>query len=624
MKDYELENELKQLTCPDDLVEEISEGYPVLDDAAKERIFKLCEKKMGENMKKDKNIEMNTNEDNENVEIISGVENYQKPKWYTHVLTIAASLLLVAGVVISVAVIKNGNFVEPATQLEASDTEAGEYSFEAVVIEENPVGHYIVTPLVDEEERKSSDKFSITAEPGIHTGEVVKIYYDGYIQAIYPSTVKETKVERVSVESPDEAVCNYISVLHPGSDISNGAVSVGQYDRVGFMYTYSPLAEQFGITEDTAVHAPIVHYTADGTDYSEMMIVMSGDYGFYVIDHFDYEPQEMTATVTEVLETGYGGSVQYYMVLPEYSNTEMKVYSVAQLGNYDTGDATNVFNVGEKVAITYNGAQTYGTALRYAENSETMVFSMMSLDEAEAFEQQELEAQMQAQQEQLMLQQQELEREQQALKEEIRNAEQNEQTELTRQEIMEIESQMEEIEKDINRNAAEAAGVSEQVIKKLVKDSIYCRDIFMEGKVTTEGGAVDGNSLYQVSPSLFKNYAEFEKFVRSVYCDEVTDNLLSSCNEWPGAGLYLSDKPRYVEYDGMLCMDKSIVFPLYEFVTNWFEFELVEINSFGGNTCEFTIIETGNANNVPIENPYSKTFKIVLDDGNWKLAKAYF
>ena len=36
----------------------------LLDDAAKERIYKLCEKKMGENMMKDKNIEMNTNEYN--------------------------------------------------------------------------------------------------------------------------------------------------------------------------------------------------------------------------------------------------------------------------------------------------------------------------------------------------------------------------------------------------------------------------------------------------------------------------------------------------------------------------------------------------------------------------------
>lgn len=608
--EYDFENELKQLTCPDDLVEEISEGYPVLDDAAKERIYKLCEKKMGENMKKDKNIEMNTNENNENVEVISGADTYEKPKWYSHVLTIAASLLLVAGIGISVAVIKNGDSVEPATQLESADTETGEHSFEAVVIEENPVGHYIITPLIDEEERKSSDKFSINAEPGIHIGEVVRVHYDGYVQTIYPSTVNETKVERVRVESPDEAVCNYISVLHPSSDITHGSVGVGQYDSVGFMYTYSPLAEQFGITENTSIHSVVAKYTADGTDYSEMMIVKNGDYGFYVIDHFDYDLQEMTATVTEVLGTGYGGSVQYYMVLPENSSTEMQVYSMAQFGDYDTGDATNTFSVGEKVFITYNGADTYGTALRYAENSETMVFSMMSLDEAEAARQQELEAQARAQQEQL----EQLEREQQALKEEIRYAEQNEQTELTRQEIIEIESLMEEIEKDMNKNAAEAAGVTEQVIRKLIKDSVYFRTIFMEDPLPTEGGAIDGENLYLVSPKEYASYAEFEEHIRYIYCDEVADELLDYS---------LMDKIRYTEYDGMLCVDKRIN-TIYEFATNWFEFELVEINSFDGNTCEFTIIETGNINNVPIEDPCSQTFKIVNDDGNWKLAKPYF
>ncbi|MBQ8297741.1 MAG: hypothetical protein IJX77_08170 [Ruminococcus sp.] len=92
MKKYNLEKELKQLTCPDeDTAERISEAVPVLDDAAKERILNLCERKM--NMKKD-NINL-TNDEN----YVDGVEPYNRPKWFKYASAAAACLILAGGIV---------------------------------------------------------------------------------------------------------------------------------------------------------------------------------------------------------------------------------------------------------------------------------------------------------------------------------------------------------------------------------------------------------------------------------------------------------------------------------------------------------------------------------------------
>ncbi len=116
--DYNIENELKQLTCPDDeTIEKIAEEIPVLDDAAKERILKLCERKMDINMKKDiKNNIKRTDYDNSDV--VKGVEKYNRPKWYRPVMSTAASLLVVAGVGGAIAL--KGN-LKPEDTMSESD-----------------------------------------------------------------------------------------------------------------------------------------------------------------------------------------------------------------------------------------------------------------------------------------------------------------------------------------------------------------------------------------------------------------------------------------------------------------------------------------------------------------------
>lgn len=95
--EFNIEEQLKKLTCPDDAVEKLAEEVPVLDDDAKERILRLCEKKMNINTTNKKQIEITKN-DYDASNVVKGVDRYKKPKWYRTAMSTAASLILVAGI----------------------------------------------------------------------------------------------------------------------------------------------------------------------------------------------------------------------------------------------------------------------------------------------------------------------------------------------------------------------------------------------------------------------------------------------------------------------------------------------------------------------------------------------
>jgi len=120
--DYNIENELKQLTCPDDeTIEKIAEEIPVLDDAAKERILKLCERKMDLKMNKDIKKDNIKRTDYDNSDTVKGVEKYNRPKWYRPVMSTAASLLVVAGIGGAIALKGNLKPEDPMSESTVSD-----------------------------------------------------------------------------------------------------------------------------------------------------------------------------------------------------------------------------------------------------------------------------------------------------------------------------------------------------------------------------------------------------------------------------------------------------------------------------------------------------------------------
>ncbi len=84
-------DEFEQLRHPDErIVQEIAEQFPVLDDAAKDRIETLCERKLSERM----NSMTRTND----MTFTTGVEKITRTQWFRPAVTAAACLLIAVGV----------------------------------------------------------------------------------------------------------------------------------------------------------------------------------------------------------------------------------------------------------------------------------------------------------------------------------------------------------------------------------------------------------------------------------------------------------------------------------------------------------------------------------------------
>ena len=52
------------------------------------------------------------------------------------------------------------------------------------------------------------------------------------------------------------------------------------------------------------------------------------------------------------------------------------------------------------------------------------------------------------------------------------------------------------------------------------------RDVFVLGMLPTEDTPIEGEWIYPVKEDVFKDYAEFDAYVRSVYCKETADMYL--------------------------------------------------------------------------------------------------
>lgn len=249
-------------------------------------------------------------------------------------------------------------------------------TFTAVVIEEQSddiYGNYLVKPIEGELELSSSDKFYISAETGLKQGELIKITHDGRIMETYPAQVEELSVERVTTVSPDNAVRQY---YYAENNASVNEIKIGQINStVTWQYKSPPLSEKFGIAEESEIIEAIVDYTANGVSQSVVAVIESNQqFGFRVVDTFPYEPMSLYGTILEVTETDIDGSKQFYIVQPEGTSDEVRVYSFAMYGDYITGNAANTFKVGDKVEVKYNGT------LEYGKEGNNQVFSMKAVE----------------------------------------------------------------------------------------------------------------------------------------------------------------------------------------------------------------------------------------------------
>lgn len=172
--------------------------------------------------------------------------------------------------------------------------------------------------------------------------------------------------------------------------------------------------------------------------------------------------------------------------------------------------------------------------------------------------------------------------------------------------IMSQENKSEDI-----TEAENTAIITEEIIRTLVDDNFNCmKNIFILSSLPTTGEAVDGEYIYKVDESIFKNYAEFEEYIRSIYCKETADMLLYN---YP-----YDNVQKYVDIDGALCLNK-----MYDgakgYYVDWSNYS-VKIISSDNKKCEFTL--TG-AIEEPAEIPKIEEYKVngiaVYENKKWVL-----
>lgn len=152
--------------------------------------------------------------------------------------------------------------------------------------------------------------------------------------------------------------------------------------------------------------------------------------------------------------------------------------------------------------------------------------------------------------------------------------------------------------------------IPEDVLCSLFEENLNCMyNIFVLSSLNFEEEQV-AEHIHRVTDEKFGSYAEFESYVRSVYCKETADMFLY---DYP-----YEDNPMYRDVDGELCVDSYLIGGKGYYV-DWTDYTL-EIVSCEENRCEFTV--TGSftePSDNPVEEPYTVTGVAVKEDGKWVL-----
>lgn len=148
----------------------------------------------------------------------------------------------------------------------------------------------------------------------------------------------------------------------------------------------------------------------------------------------------------------------------------------------------------------------------------------------------------------------------------------------------------------------------------LIEENSYCKKIFYMGMLpTAEKNIVydENNTLYEVDPEAFTDYASFEEYIRSVYSKEKADELLYN---FPYEGVQ-----KYVNVDGKLYVDIQFNGGKGSYA-DWRVYKITMI-SVGDEECQFTLHAYAVVN--PADSPVLEERliegSVVLEDGKWRL-----
>lgn len=158
--------------------------------------------------------------------------------------------------------------------------------------------------------------------------------------------------------------------------------------------------------------------------------------------------------------------------------------------------------------------------------------------------------------------------------------------------------------------------IGEDELCILFEENINCFvNIFGISNLGYTGEPVQGDNIYRVANNMFKDYAEFENYVCSVYCSAEADRLL---NDYP-----YEDSPMYLNVDGELCINIDLA-GAKGYYADWSDC-VITINSADENRCEFTA--TGYIEEpaeVPVKEDYPVSGAAVFENGKWVLEKMIY
>lgn len=175
------------------------------------------------------------------------------------------------------------------------------------------------------------------------------------------------------------------------------------------------------------------------------------------------------------------------------------------------------------------------------------------------------------------------------------------------------EAAPESTEETATETEAQSASIDEAVIRSLFDENIYClRNLFGATSLYPVGDPVRDDHIYKADTDRFSDYAEFESYIRSVFCTNEAERLLYNT---PYEG-----QPMYLNIDGMLCVDTYLAGAKGYYV-DWSDYKL-EIVSADDSRCEFIV--TGQIEEpaeVPVKEDYPVNGAAVYENGGWRLEK---
>ena len=165
-----------------------------------------------------------------------------------------------------------------------------------------------------------------------------------------------------------------------------------------------------------------------------------------------------------------------------------------------------------------------------------------------------------------------------------------------------------------SQTSSTSTSISEEKLRALMDENINVNlNIFGVRSLPFEEEEVnDETTIYQVKQDVFPDYASFENYIRSIYCEETADMYLYN---YPVEGAQ-----KYVNQDGKLCVDLQFEGGNGYYV-DWSDYT-IEIVSATETECEFIVKASVEwPAEEPVKEDYEVTGKAILENGAWVLTE---